>query len=309
MLYDCIIVGGGPAGSICSLILQERGFKCVLIEKRKNIDEKICGGFVPDRCRNMMLDSGIDLSEMNPPGKHIDGYVETRFGIEKRFSYKNNKYGLGVYRKNLDSFLLGKAEKAGTDVIYGYMVRNYEKRNGIFCVNGFQGKYLVWATGAKPPVQIAAFDQKKVREFAMHQSIGISEIISVSNSKLDNNYVYFWYEGNENDYFWAIPIGVDIWNIGYWSQRNRRGIKEKFALGRKSCIEHNCSEIKSLRSPKGALLGNTDFSKFLKGESVLCCGDIKGTNNLYTGEGIAQAVQSAQQTADNITFLLKGESV
>lgn len=306
MLYDCIIVGGGPAGVICSFILQSRGFSCVLLEKRTTIDEKICGGFIPDRCRNLMLHSGIDLTEMDTPSKHIKGYVETRFGKENYFSYKSDKYGLGVYRKNLDSFLLKKTEEVGTAVIYGETVRDYEKIKSVFHVNGFEGKYLILATGAKPPVQIAFFDQSKVHEIAQSQSIGISEIISVAGGKLDNNYVYFWYEENGDDYFWAIPIGEDTWNIGYWSQMGRRTIKEKFITGKKRWIEHNCSGIKSLRSPRGALLGNADFSKCLKDENVFCCGDIKGTNNLYTGEGIAQAVQSAQDTASIVATLLNG---
>ena len=51
------------------MILQLKGFQCVLFERRSEIDEKICGGFIPDRCREMLFKCGADLSEMRPEGK------------------------------------------------------------------------------------------------------------------------------------------------------------------------------------------------------------------------------------------------
>lgn len=307
MVYDCIIVGGGPAGAICSLLLQMRGFKCILFEKRYIIDEKICGGFIPDSCRNLFLQCGVELSEMIPAGNCIKGYVETRIGTDKTFLYENGKYGFGVFRKNLDSFLLKKTQEAGTNVIFGENVSEIARDTNIFCINGIEGKYVVWATGATPPLRVEAFEQIKVCEASLKQSVGISEIVSVAECKLENNCVYFWYEEISNDYFWAIPIGENIWNIGYWSQNDRKNVKSNFILGKKRWIESNCREIYSLRSPKGALLGNADFSTCIEIENFFCCGDFAGSNNLYTGEGIAQAVQSAQKTADVITKLLKGE--
>ena len=110
----------------------------------------------------------------------------------------------------------------------------------------------------------------------------------------------------ENDYFWAIPIGQNTWNIGYWSQNNRKNVKANFIRGKQRWIESNCKGICSLRSPKGALLGNADFSKCIEVGGFYCCGDFAGSNNLYTGEGIAQAVQSAQRTADIIIKQLNG---
>ena len=71
MVYDCIIIGGGPSGAICSLILQKQGLCCLLLEKRAVIDEKICGGFIPDRCRNSILECGVDLSELFPNAKKL----------------------------------------------------------------------------------------------------------------------------------------------------------------------------------------------------------------------------------------------
>lgn len=309
MIYDCIIVGGGPAGAVCSTILQNQGLKCVVFEKRSTIDEKICGGFIPDRCRNLFLQCGIDLAEMNPVGNHISGYLENRNGCDKTFIYMKDRYGLGVYRRNLDSFLLAKTIEVGTTVLFGMEVRSYKKEHNFYYIGDVQGKCLVWATGAIPPAHITGFNSEKVYKMAQKQSVGISEIISVDNTELKNNLVYFWYTGTDSDYFWAIPVEQNIWNIGYWSQKSRHMLKKSFDIGREKWIESNCRGINTLRSPKGALLGNADFSECIVDDSLLCCGDLSGSNNKYTGEGIAQAVQSAQYTAIKIANLLKGRVV
>ncbi len=300
MIYDCIIAGGGPAGSICSLILQKHGFRCLLLEKRTEIDEKICGGFLPNRCREQFLSCGVDLSEILPRGMKINGYIENRNGKTHVFTYKKDQFGMGIFRKELDSFLLQQTEQAGTEVVYGEYVAGYERTGNIYWVNGYPGKNLVWATGAVPPLKIEAFVHDKVRKRIRSQSMGISEIIRTKWCSLESDAVYFWYTGDSNDYFWAIPVKEDTWNIGYWSQRDKRGLKKKFSDGRKKWIESAGREISVIRDPRGALLGNADFSECLTRKESFCCGDLAGTDYILTGEGIAQAVRSAKETAYKI---------
>lgn len=300
MIYDCVIVGGGPAGAICSFILQKHKISCLILEKRQVIDEKICGGFLPDRCRNLISECGIDLSEIIPYGNRIDGYCEVRNQKEISYKYKKKRYGIGISRKVLDNFLLEQSRSMGTMVVYGEKVNGYTKKDNLYRVNGYQGKYLIWATGATPPLSVEAFVRHLVREKAKRQSMGISEIIKVSGCSLDNHKVHFWYMKESNDYFWAIPIAENEWNIGYWSQQDRKNLKKNFIDGRKKYLEDICNEVRTVRVPKGALLGNVDFSVCLIDRKMLCCGDVAGTNNILTGEGMAQAVVSARKTAERI---------
>ena len=101
-----------------------------------------------------LISKGIEIAVtaidnyMRPKGNYIKGYVETRLGIEKPFLYKNDKHGYGVFRKNLDSFLLRKTQDAGTTVLYGKTVSEFEKQGDLFHIEGIESKYMVWATGA-----------------------------------------------------------------------------------------------------------------------------------------------------------------
>lgn len=42
--YDVVVVGAGPAGSVCSLLLHRAGLSCLLIDHATFPRDKICGG-------------------------------------------------------------------------------------------------------------------------------------------------------------------------------------------------------------------------------------------------------------------------
>src|SRR5438552_1278829 len=49
VVYDCAVVGAGPAGSSAAYHLANRGFSVLLLEKEKLPRYKPCGGAVIDR--------------------------------------------------------------------------------------------------------------------------------------------------------------------------------------------------------------------------------------------------------------------
>lgn len=300
MTYDCVIIGGGPAGSVCANILQQRGCHCLILEKREMIDEKICGGFLPDRGRQLLLQLGIDLTEFTVRhGNAISGYCENRNGTEHQYSYKDGRYGVGMFRRDFDSFLLDQAAKRGADIRLGCPVTDYQY-NGKYTVNGYRAKTLIWAVGARGIIALKTYDRSAVGPLLKKQSLGISEIIRAPElAGLDGDCVYFWYQTDLPDYFWAIPIGTGIWNIGYWSQKQRPNMLRLFRDGRKRYIEARCDAlVETLRTPTGALLGNRDLSGCMPDNANICCGDMGGTNNYATGEGLSFAIESAQRCTE-----------
>ncbi len=50
--YDVIIVGAGPAGSVCALSLKDSGLKVALIDQYIFPRDKICGDALPGPCLN-----------------------------------------------------------------------------------------------------------------------------------------------------------------------------------------------------------------------------------------------------------------
>ena len=61
MEYDVIIVGSGPAGSTCARKIAEKGFKVLVLDKRKEIGSPIRCGEAVDQ--NPLKKAGIKLTE------------------------------------------------------------------------------------------------------------------------------------------------------------------------------------------------------------------------------------------------------
>ena len=299
-IYDAIIAGGGPSGAVLGFLLQKRGLSCLILEKRTQIDEKICGGFLTNRCRELLLDCGIEMDAFYAHCRRINGTMTIRSGTEKQFHYRKDRFGLGVFRKDLDSFLLEQAQEAGAGIHYGEIVREYKKQGAYFQVNGYTGRNFIWATGVQSVFDLSCISRERARIKMMRQSTGISQLVRLEETDLMPDTVYFWHKGEQPDYFWAIPLPGNTWNIGYWTQSDRTNLRRNFDHGCREYLKAHCKEIYIVRKARAALLGNESLADCLPQDGAFCCGDFSGSNNDLTGEGLMQAVESAGKTADHI---------
>ena len=64
MIYDYIIIGAGISGCVCSYLLQKNGYKCLILEKNKNICEKVCGGGISYKAIRLLREIGMPVSEL-----------------------------------------------------------------------------------------------------------------------------------------------------------------------------------------------------------------------------------------------------
>lgn len=67
-LWDFVIVGAGPAGSVCASQLSKQGFKTLLVEKKSFPRYKICGCCLNERAISALKLAGMDetLAKLNP---------------------------------------------------------------------------------------------------------------------------------------------------------------------------------------------------------------------------------------------------
>lgn len=301
MIYDCIIAGAGPAGTLCGYLLAASGYRCLILEKLEAYGEKVCGGWLPNIALEELREAGIDVDTFAAGhGAKTKSCLTSKGEKESVYTYPDGVYGFGTARKELDSFLGEEAVRAGARLVFGTEVNEIEYKDGLYYVNGFCGKTFVASTGARGLIH----NRNEIYE---GQSFGISAQI-IGKTSLDPKRVYFWYENEETrDYFWAIPIGTEKWNIGYWQEKPGKDIMEHFRCGICKYIESSFSEFEYVILPKGAFLGNVDLLPYLE-VPAFGAGDFAGTNRATTGEGLSFALRSAEKAAYQVRKML-GEDI
>lgn len=300
MTYDSIVVGAGPAGSVCAYLLARAGKKCLILEKRPKIGEKICGGYLPNRARELLLGIGIDISEtLKKDAVRVQSCTTIKGGKEHCFTYGGDDFGIGAYRRTLDQTLLDYALAQGAEIRFSTDVREVCKTNDGVMVEGYPAKTVVFATGACGHSKINVFQKNQEEIQLSKQTLGISEIIR-GISSLPEDRVFFWYEDEITmDYFWAIPVSQDTWNIGFWCQKPDNNMKQRFYELREKYIGGNFTSFETLREPMGALCGSVSYLPYMQ----LPCfgaGDFCGTNCYESGEGLFYALKSAKDTAEEV---------
>ena len=117
MVYDLIVVGGGPAGSTCARKAAQLGLDVLILEKENHPRRKACGGGLTIRVKN-----ALDLDFTQVVERELCG---------QRFYYPSGKSktylqpdvaGHTVLREDFDHFLLQKAEESGATIHQGSRV-------------------------------------------------------------------------------------------------------------------------------------------------------------------------------------------
>lgn len=292
MINDFIIIGGGVAGAVCAYQLSKCEKKCLILEKENEGNEKICGGGVSNRALCLLETIGMDLSELYKcNNKRISGHVIYNGDTCVKKEYLPTQTALGVQRYIFDGYLLQQAMSVGASIHYEQNVERITYMDDVYSVNGYKAKNIIWATGARD------IHNKLLKG----QSIGYCGQI-YTECALNDDKFYFWYYDKERKdrYFWAFPIGDNLWNVGVWFREYTNEVRMDFAKCMNDIfLKYIESDWCYKRSPKAEFLGHVDQRKndliFKYG-----IGDFSGTCNIKNGGGIHYAIESAIDICENI---------
>src|SRR5687768_8123583 len=119
--YDAIIIGGGPAGSTCALILARKGFRVIVLEKSKFPRFHIGESILP---RNFPLVQELGLEDALSRLPHLKKYG-AEFGMGDDFNTTRFYFDTGlipgsrtfnIERSLFDEMLMNEARAAGAEV-------------------------------------------------------------------------------------------------------------------------------------------------------------------------------------------------
>lgn len=145
---ECLIVGGGPAGSACARTLQRAGVDTIILDKSAFPRDKICGGWItPQVVQELEIGADYAHGRILQPIKGfrvgcIDGpIIDTHYA--EPVSY-------GIRRFEFDEYLV---RRSGARVVEKQPFRTIERSEGGWVVNGeIRARVLVGAGGHFCPI-------------------------------------------------------------------------------------------------------------------------------------------------------------
>jgi menaquinone-9 beta-reductase len=122
VMFDVLIAGGGPAGSIAAVVLARAGARVLVLDRARFPRDKLCGDTVNPGA--MAILERLGLAGVTASGLDVDGMIVTGdTGVRCQSTYGVGAQGRALSRRTLDARLLAEAERAGASIDQGVLVQ------------------------------------------------------------------------------------------------------------------------------------------------------------------------------------------
>ncbi len=276
---DVLVIGAGPAGSMCGYLLQKAGIPNIVIDYATFPRDKVCGGGLTPKCWKL-------LDELMPGLKYDYNPVrKIRLVIEKggTCEFEAEKEIRLLRRKVFDNILLNTYIESGGQFQKGSFQR-YEEKNGEVIVTLKSGeqiacRYLIGADGSNSAIrhQLKGSRDKGILVMEQYVEKSPENIIEINiYKKYDFGGYYYRFPNNEFD---IIGYG----DISMTPDRFREILKDK-------------------KIPETHMRGCYIYQEndYPLNDHIILIGDAGGFANRFSREGIKYAFITAQNAVEAI---------
>jgi flavin-dependent dehydrogenase len=169
-MYDVIVVGGGPGGSVAAKKCTQSGFKTLLLERKRLPRDKVCSGMVmgPWAQDIIQQEFGEIPKEVLVDPYHLSGHMIHVPGVQPHLFTRKTPL---AWRKDLDSWMIQNARREGVEIWDDAKVVNVSQERDECTVILVKGKkqqelsahYVIGADGASSVVRKSLFPRLRVR--------------------------------------------------------------------------------------------------------------------------------------------------
>jgi geranylgeranyl reductase family protein len=298
-MYDCIIVGAGPAGGAAAYHLAKRGRSVLILEKESLPRYKPCGGGVSPQ-----IAEWFDFDFSPVISLKIDTLRFTwKMGdpVDAKLTEAKEPIWL-VRRDHFDHFLVQKAQGQGAELKDSTEVKGITWKGDRWQVNTangpVEGRYLVAADGAKG--MMANWLGFKDRKRRLAGALEAEAPATISGPQA----VHFEFGMVKNGYIWNFPkadgysIGVGTFRGG--EQQDFKGVLAEYA----TMFGIDMKTAKQYGHP----LCLWDGDQKLHTQNALLVGEAACVVDPMTAEGIRPSILSGVKAAEAIDGAIAGNA-
>lgn len=299
--FDCVVVGGGPAGSTAARYLAEAGRSVLLLDRQGRI--KPCGGAIPPRLiKDFDIPDSLICAKANAARMIAPSDKRVHMPIDGGY------VGM-VNRDAFDEWLRERAGSAGADRRAGTFETIERDADGMALVTyrpagadkadapiSVRARTVIGADGARSNVAaqtVKGADQQRY-VFAYHEIIkspaeGAADFVA---NRCD---VYYQGTLSPDFYAWIFPHG-DTASIGVGSMQKGFSLRTAVTALRKSSGLTACETVRT----EGAPIPLKPMKKWDNGRDVVLAGDAAGVVAPASGEGIYYAMEGGRLAAEAV---------